>query len=460
MSHGGKKQTQVAKSTKKPAVPYPNLITQVSKDEEKKNKVLEFFNVNRCCSLFLRCFASKKENFTPLVDAAIPSLLGPKAPEFKGKKTLVLDLDETLVHSTFEPVKNPDLVLPVRIQGMTYRINVIKRPGVEEFLARASELFEVVIFTASLAEYAEPLVRILDETNTISSLLYRQHCTLLNGVYVKDMSLIGRDLRDIILVDNSPNSFFLQPENAYHIKNFFDDKTDTELYRLTAFLEKIMNVEDVRPIEGFRQRFENKHPNKIKKFVKVNQDSDYEASSRQANKGMLPSAKKKEELEKSNNIETEPDLRNDKDGKLQSFRMKVPEKNKDKEKQYENYYSKAVPLTERVVNDRLLDESLDSNFYDLELPSPKESDMLIHHNNQAADSGAESEDKSKSNKSRVPPLSKAASAIFKNLNNGLVTVKDPTLDGQVEEVRYHTGIDNLNSPLGMHVKIELPDVGS
>jgi len=441
-------------------VPYPNLITQVSKEDQKNNKILDFFKLNKCCSLFLRCFASKKEDFTQLVDSGVPSLLGPKAPEFKGKKTLVLDLDETLVHSTFEPVANPDLVLPVRIQGMTYRINVIKRPGVEEFLARAGEMFEVVIFTASLSEYAEPLVRILDETNTISSLLYRQHCTLLNGVYVKDMTLLGRDIRDVILVDNSPNSFFLQPENAYHIKNFFDDKTDTELWRLTAFLEKIMEVEDVRPIEGFRQRLENKHPNKVKKFVKVNQDSDNEPSSRQANKGLLQSAKKREELEKSNNIETEPDLRNEKDGKLQSFRMKGPERNKDKNRQYENYYSKAVPLTERVaVGDRLLDQSMDSN-YDLELPSPKESDMLIYHSKQAGDLEAEAKDKS--SKTKVPPLSKAASAIFKNINN-VVTVKDPMLDGQVEEVRHHTGIDNLNSPLGMRVKIEFnnaPDVGS
>jgi TFIIF-interacting CTD phosphatase-like protein len=46
-------------------------------------------------------------------------------------------------------------------------------------------------------------VRILDTTNAVASLLYRQHCTPLNGVYVKDLSLLGRDMKDIILVDVS-----------------------------------------------------------------------------------------------------------------------------------------------------------------------------------------------------------------------------------------------------------------
>jgi len=461
---GGKSRPQLAKGTKKAAVPYPNLITQVNKEDEKQNKILSFLKLNKCCSMFLRCFASKKEDFTPLVDSTVPALLGPKSAEFKGKKTLVLDLDETLVHSTFEPVQNPDIILPVRIQGMTYKINVIKRPGVEEFLARAGELFEVVIFTASLSEYAEPLVKMIDETNVVSSLLYRQHCTLLNGVYVKDMSIMGRDIRDIILVDNSPNSFFLQPENAYHIKNFFDDKTDRELYRLTSFLEKIINVEDVRPIESFRQKYEKKNHNKVQKFIKVNQDSSDETHSKQAEKSSVQGIKKKEELEKSNNVETEPDLRNERDGKLQSFRVKMSERNKDKAKQYENYYSKAVPLTERVaVNDRLLDESLDSNF-DIELPSPKESDTLIHHQQQSGLYNPQGQTTHSKPKVPVPSLSKAGSALFKTLGSGIVTVKDPSLEGQqIEDLRYQTGVDNLNSPLGLQVKIQFnnpSDVGS
>jgi len=47
-----------------------------------------------------------------------------------------------------------------------------------------------------------------------------------------------------------------QPENAYHIKNFFDDKTDRELIRLSNFLDRIAEVDDVRPIEELRRRYE------------------------------------------------------------------------------------------------------------------------------------------------------------------------------------------------------------
>jgi RNA polymerase II subunit A small phosphatase-like protein len=458
-SAGLKQQVKQSKKSKNTvSVPYPNIITQVSKEDENKYKLLKFLRIYKCCSMFLKCFASKKPEFDQLIDSPINSFLEPQLPEFKGKKTLVLDLDETLVHSTFEPVQNPDLILPVRIQGMTYKINVIKRPGVEEFLAEVGEMFEVVIFTASLSEYAEPLVRILDTTNTISALLYRQHCTLLNGVYVKDLSLIGRDPKDVILVDNSPNSFLLQPENAYHIKNFFDDKTDRELTRLSAFLQRITKVDDVRPIESLRHKFEPAHPPKVMKFVKKNQDSDAEPSSKKTNKASYQLLKKKEEVERPNNIETEPDMRkDDRDEKIQSSRFKTLDRNGSKPKQFEGFSPRAAPLTDRVaVNDRLLDQSLEST-EDIELPSPKESDNLIYHK--------QSEEENNSKATKKPTLFKSSSAIFKKIQvqSNIVAVQDPTLEGEnIEDVRYHTGIDNLNSPLGKHAKIEFKnktDVG-
>ena len=63
--------------------------------------------------------------------------------------TLVLDLDETLVHCTVEPVPDPDMVFPVEFNGVQYQVHVRKRPHLEEFLARVSKMFEVVVFTAS-----------------------------------------------------------------------------------------------------------------------------------------------------------------------------------------------------------------------------------------------------------------------------------------------------------------------
>ena len=79
-----------------------------------------------------------------------------------GKKTLVLDLDETLVHSSFKPIENPDIILPVEIEGSVCNIFILVRPGVAQFLQKMFKHYELVIFTASLSKYAEPLMKIID----------------------------------------------------------------------------------------------------------------------------------------------------------------------------------------------------------------------------------------------------------------------------------------------------------
>ena len=61
-------------------------------------------------------------------------LIGQQPEHCKGRKTLVLDLDETLVHSQFNVVKNPDYIIPVEMEGRTSNIYVLKRPGVDHFL--------------------------------------------------------------------------------------------------------------------------------------------------------------------------------------------------------------------------------------------------------------------------------------------------------------------------------------
>ena len=61
-------------------------------------------------------------------------LLGPQPEHLRGRKTLVLDLDETLVHSQFNPNKNADYTVSVEIEGRFSNIYVQKRPGAEHFL--------------------------------------------------------------------------------------------------------------------------------------------------------------------------------------------------------------------------------------------------------------------------------------------------------------------------------------
>ena len=70
----------------------------------------------------------------------------------------MLDLDETLVHSSFKPVQDAHIVLPVEIEGQVCNIFVLVRPGVAQFLKKMHRHFELVVFTASLSKYADPLV--------------------------------------------------------------------------------------------------------------------------------------------------------------------------------------------------------------------------------------------------------------------------------------------------------------
>ena len=77
-------------------------------------------------------------------------------------KTLVLDLDETLVHSTLDSFDEPDFGFTVSFNGREHHVNVRQRPDVFPFLERCAQLFEVVVFTASQKVYAEQLLNILD----------------------------------------------------------------------------------------------------------------------------------------------------------------------------------------------------------------------------------------------------------------------------------------------------------
>lgn len=121
----------------------------------------------------------------------------------------MLDLDETLVHSSFKTNIKPDITLPVDIEGTLCNVFVLVRPGTELFLKRLSKIYEIVIYTASLSKYADPLIDILDsrEKKLIDGRLFREHCTFVQSVFIKDMSLIGRDLSKSIIIDNSPTSY-------------------------------------------------------------------------------------------------------------------------------------------------------------------------------------------------------------------------------------------------------------
>ncbi|ETP48195.1 hypothetical protein F442_06005 [Phytophthora nicotianae P10297] len=175
-----------------------------------------------------------------------PSLLPPVSPNDADKKCLVLDLDATLVHSSFRRTDNYDFIIPVDINGIIHHVYVCKRPGAEEFLIEMAKYYEIVVYTASLSVYADPLLNKLDPEGVIRYRLYREHCVQYEGNYVKDLSLLDRDISQTIIVDNSPMAYAFHPRNAIGCSSFYDDPNDRELELIARFLSKFQDVEDVR----------------------------------------------------------------------------------------------------------------------------------------------------------------------------------------------------------------------
>lgn len=152
---------------------------------------------------------------------------------------LVLDVDETLVHSSYQPVHRYDLHLPLKVNGNICNVYVAYRPYVQEFLRQVCEWFEVIIFTASVSLYCDPLMDHLDRENRLSGRLFREHCSVVNGSYVKDLSLLGRPLERVAIIDNSPVAYLFQPRNAIPILSWFDDTEDKELMTLIPMLQQM-----------------------------------------------------------------------------------------------------------------------------------------------------------------------------------------------------------------------------
>ncbi|KAL6950821.1 hypothetical protein ACO0QE_000103 [Hanseniaspora vineae] len=196
------------------------------------------------------------------------------------KKTLVLDLDETLIHSVSKTSNMSNKAHVVEVQFVPSAIPPIfqnttslkqrrsannnssasvistlyyvnKRPYCDLFLNKVCKWYNVVIFTASIKEYADPVINWLESSTRARFVqrLYRQDCTLKDGIgYVKDLSILCHSLDDVIIIDNSPISYSMNIDNAIHVESWINDPTDSDLLQLLPFLEAMRYTTDVKTV--------------------------------------------------------------------------------------------------------------------------------------------------------------------------------------------------------------------
>jgi import inner membrane translocase subunit TIM50 len=144
-------------------------------------------------------------------------------PDAPCPPTLVLDLEDTLVHATWDP---------------KYGWRYAKRPGVDRLLQDLSKYYEIVLFSPSNFGVVDPITWTLDKQGLIMHRLYKDSTRFHQGKHVKDLSKLNRDLRKVVIVDDDPEAFQFQPENGIRIKPFRNakDKADRSLEKLRGFL--------------------------------------------------------------------------------------------------------------------------------------------------------------------------------------------------------------------------------
>ena len=197
------------------------------KSTEEKNSIF-YTRLKHYFNLYFTNFISLLER-----NKVNPPFL-PKLDTKKYKYTLVLDLDETLVHYVEE-------------ENSAY---VQVRPYADYFLKELSKHFEIVLFTAAEEDYTGIVLNELNRNNYITHILCRKYTEFKNGYYIKDLSKLGRDLSKVCIVDNNKDNFSLQPENGLFISSYYGEQNDNELYLLCADLMKIIETQpdDIRTV--------------------------------------------------------------------------------------------------------------------------------------------------------------------------------------------------------------------
>ena len=211
-----------------------NNLTQNDLQRLFRDNIFVNMNINGSIIASSSYFEKNKNNFNNNIPIPYLQKLSNK------KYTLVLDLDETLIH--FKAHLNDD------------NSGILQfRPYISEFLSNINNYYELIVFTAATQDYADPIINAIEQKGTkFAYRLYRMHTTIRGNDFVKDLSKLGRDLSRIIIVDNMEQNYKLQPYNGITIRPFWGkDTNDMALLDLLKILIKIAKMDmDVR--DGIR----------------------------------------------------------------------------------------------------------------------------------------------------------------------------------------------------------------
>lgn len=171
-------------------------------------------------------------------------LLPPQSPERSGMPTLVLDLDMTLLYSTPGRTAGlprlPNSLAPAYFpeDGMTtrYRANLLP------FLQFCEEHFEVVVWSAGDGEYVRSRLEYEGLVAHVDYVLTRGSCSVTSGTYVKNLFRLGRNIQNIVLLDDNFCSCLMNVPNTIPVKKFVG-QDDDELLQLVILLRKILQYQ-------------------------------------------------------------------------------------------------------------------------------------------------------------------------------------------------------------------------